>query len=79
LDRTILLKVWRLTTVFRLMRQLQISSRQSPTSVLPADILSTTAVTDEKKNVGKGGVELLSELVMVFLQYKKLFHCSRKS
>ena len=51
---------------------------QSPTSVLPADILSPSTVAHENRNVTKGGVEFLSELVIIFLQYKHLFHCSRR-
>jgi hypothetical protein len=49
---------------------------QSPTSVLPADMLSASTVTHEKKNVRKGGVEFLSELVIIFLRYTQLFQCS---
>jgi hypothetical protein len=46
---------------------------QSPKSVLPAEILSPSTVTHEKRNVRKGGVEFLSELVIIFLQYTELF------
>jgi len=52
---------------------------QSPTSVLSADILSPSTVTHEKRNVRKCGVEFLSELVIIFLQYIHLFQCSRAS
>jgi hypothetical protein len=52
---------------------------ESPTSVLSADILSRSTVTQEKTNVRKGGVEFLSELVIIFLQCTHLFQCSRAS
>lgn len=52
---------------------------QAPTSVLTADILSPSTVTHEKRNVRKGGVEFLSKLVIIFLQYTQLFQCSRAS
>ena len=52
---------------------------QSPTSALPTDIPSVSTVTHEKRNVRKVGVEFLSELVIIFLQYTQVFHCSRAS
>ena len=45
----------------------------SPASVLPADILSPSTITHEKRNVRKGGVEFLSKLVIIFFQYTQLF------
>ena len=42
-------------SVLRLMRAVDQQQAQSPTSVSPADILSPSSVTDEKRNIRKGG------------------------
>jgi hypothetical protein len=47
---------------------------QSPASVLSADILSPSTVTHEKRNVRKGGVEFLSELVMILFNIHIYFN-----